>query len=372
MAVVVLLTPVWWSFAGAMTNPAMGVSLAGRAAEWFRDHGGASIVVWAENTWYGHHPPPVGGQPARGIVPAHHKVTPSAPVSVSIPHLPEPAALQPFGAATFAGEGQWQPAGRTVAGIPAVYETYLTPDAVHTSVVAGIAWMDPKLLRATLYSGSTIPGGGPWRYTAPIGPNAATSLVAAFNAGFLMSDSNGGYYTQGQTVIPLRQGGASFVIYKNGDATIGAWGSDVSMTPNVVSVRQNLALLVSHGQPVAGLNANDTTKWGLTLGNQIYVWRSGVGVTANGALVYVAGPYLNITDLANLLVRAGAVRGMELDINIDWVNFATYAPSTPGGPANSTNGADLLSNMSAPPSRYFQSWWTRDFFTMSARSNPGG
>ena len=34
------------------------------------------------------------------------------------------------------------------------------------------------------------------------------------------------------------------------------------------------------------------------------------------------GPDLNITDLADVLVRAGAVRAMELDINTDWVNFS--------------------------------------------------
>ena len=82
----------------------------------------------------------------------------------------------------------------------------------------------------------------------------------------------------------------------------------------------------TNGQPVPGLNAADTTRWGATLGDQVYVWRSGLGVTADGALVYVGGPGLNITDLADLLVRAGAVRAMELDINTDWVNFSTYTP----------------------------------------------
>jgi uncharacterized protein YigE (DUF2233 family) len=250
-----------------------------------------------------------------------------------------------------------------------VYETFLRPDAVHTSVIEGVAWLDTKLLSATLYSGSYIPGGGPYKYTAPIQPSAARTLVAAFNAGFRMQDANGGYYTQGKTVIPLRTGGASFVIYRNGNATVASWGTEVQMTPDVVAVRQNLTLLVDNGQPVAGLNANDTTKWGNTLGNQVYVSRSGIGVTSDGALVYVGGPNLNIVDLANLLVRAGAVRAMELDINTDWVNFATFAPSTPNGLASPTNGTDLLplADMVGPPSRYFVTWWARDFITLSAR-----
>jgi len=243
----------------------------------------------------------------------------------------------------------------------------LRPDAVHTSYVVGAAWMDTKLLKATLYSGSQIPGGGPFRYTAPIQPSAASSLVAAFNAGFLMSGANGGYYTDGKMILPLRTGAASFVIFSNGTSTIGEWGRDVSMTPNVVSVRQNLDLVVDNGKPVPGLNANDTTQWGATLGSAVYVWRSGIGVTSDGAIVYVGGPGLNITDLANLLVRAGAVRAMELDINTDWVNFSVYNPSTPTGLASAANGAELLSNMTGTPARYFESWWARDFITMSSR-----
>jgi hypothetical protein len=255
-----------------------------------------------------------------------------------------------------------------VGGLPAVYETTLRPDAVHTSYVVGVAWMDTQLLKATLYSGSQIPGGGPYTDTAPVQPGAASSLVAAFNAGFLMSQANGGYFTEGRTILPLRNGAASFVVFNDGTSTVGAWGRDVAMSPAIVSVRQNLDLIVDNGQPVPGLNAADTTQWGFTLGNAVYVWRSGLGVTANGALVYVGGPGLNITDLADILVRAGAVKAMELDINTDWVNFSTYQPATPTGLASPDNGQQLLPNMTGTPGRYFQPWWARDFITMSASS----
>ena len=103
-----------------------------------------------------------------------------------------------------------------------------------------------------------------------------------------------------------------------------------------------------------------------TLGGSAYVWRSGLGETANGALVYVGGPGLSITDLADLLVRAGSVRAMELDINTDWVNYSFYAPA-PNQAATPANGALLLSEMTGGTDRYFQSYWSRDFFTMSAR-----
>jgi hypothetical protein len=354
------------SLGGALTDPSLGASVSARFAEWAREHGGASTVNWIENEWYTHHPPARGGKPPAGSI----RVPKRAPVAVSTgpAHLPPPAPIVPVASPPIPGEGQWSPAGRLIAGIPAVYETTLRPDPVHTSYVVGVAWMDTKLLKATLYSGSIIPGGGPFTHTAPISSRPAGSLVAAFNAGFLMSAADGGYYTDGRTIVPLRTGAASFVVDADGSATVGAWGSDVAMSPSVVSVRQNLDLIVDGGQPVAGLNASDTTRWGATLGDAVYVWRSGVGITADGALVYVGGPGLNITDLADLLVRAGAVRAMELDINTDWVNFSVYSPSTPSGAATPSNGAELLPGMVGTPGRYFEPWWARDFITMSARA----
>jgi hypothetical protein len=368
IALVLLLTPVWISLGSALSNPGLGVTIPGRLAEWVREHGGGGMVAWVENIYYAHNPPPVGGRPARGSIPPPTASGGGTSTHGGITPLPVPAAIKPIASPPIAGEGQWHPAGRLVDGVPAVYEAYLRPDAIHTSLVAGVAWMDTRLLRATLYSGSMIPGGGPYRYTAPVQPGPASSLVAAFNAGFLMSNSNGGYFTDGKMVVPLRTGGASVVIYKDGSVKLGAWGSGgLRMSSDVASVRQNLSLLVQNGRPVPNLNPNDNSVWGATLGGADDVWRSGLGETADGALVYVAGPGLNITSLANLLVRAGAGTGMELDINTDWVDLATFAPSSPHGLASAANGKNLLSDMAGGPNRYFASWWARDFFTMSAR-----
>ena len=216
---VVLLTPVWWSLGSALTNPGLGTTVSARFAEWLRGHGGGSLVTWAENTWYSHHPPPVGGKPAKGAIPLPD-ATDADPCIVATATSGPSGAAEPHRARrqpAVAGEGQWHPAGRLVDGLPALYEAFVRPDAVHTSVVMGVAWMDTKLLSATLYSGSTIPGGGPWHDTAPgLRHERRTDLVAAFNAGFLMSNAEGGYYTQGQTVLPLRAGAASFVIYTDG------------------------------------------------------------------------------------------------------------------------------------------------------------
>ena len=361
VVVVLALSPWEASLAWAVTGPGAG-SLSGRAADWFRDHGGASTVAWIENLWYSHHQPPRGGRPPAGAIPAGAPAVAGA--GVHGPHLPPPAAISPLVFPGLPGEGLWRPVGRPVHGLSAVYEAFLRPDSVHTSLVAGVAWMDTTRLRASLYAGSYIPGRGPWTLAAPISPPAAASLVAVFNSGFRMKDARGGYFEDGRTAMPLVNGAASFVIYRDGRATVAQWGRDATMSPDVVAVRQNLRLLVDHGAPVPGLDGR--WAWGATLGDKVYVWRSGVGVTADGALVYAAGPGLDAPSLADLLVRAGAVRAMELDINTDWVNLSVYSPATPGAPATPANGSTLLPEMRGGTGRYFQPWWNRDFITMSA------
>ena len=355
------------SIGGALTNPALGSSAGSRLAEWFREHGGAPIVNWAENEWYSHHQPKVGGALPPGTIHKPKTVT-TNPTAVVVPHLGPPAPIVPLASPPVAGEGQWSPVGRLVNGVPAVYETMIRPSVIHTSYVVGVAWMDPMLLKATLYSGSQIPGGGPFTHTAPISPADSTSLVASFNAGFLMSSAVGGYYTDSRTIVPLHTGSASFVVYKNGSFALGQWGRDVSMTPNVVSVRQNLVLLVDNGQIAPAAYDANSAAWGATLGGGLYVWRSALGITANGALLYVGGPGLDIYNLANIMVHAGAVRAMELDINTDWVNYSTYQPATPNGPASAANGTELIAGMTGGPGRWFEPWWARDFITMSAKS----
>ena len=288
--------------------------------------------------------------------------------------LPAPSTLAPFGRRAFPGEGAWHPAGRLVNGVPTIYETTLVPPG--STWRAGIAWMDTKLLSARLYSGSKSPGGGPYRYTAPIRPAQAASLVAAFNGGFKMADAHGGYYTEGRVIDPLVPGAASLVIYANGSVAVGAWGTDVRMTRDVVAVRQNLVPLIADGQPTALAASTDWQAWGSTCGASScaasvpgieHQWRSGLGITADGALVYAVGPALDPLQLAQLLVHAGVVRGMQLDINPSWPVFTSYDPPASRGLAAPANGSKLLATTKQGPWTFFEPWWARDFITMSVR-----
>ncbi len=153
------------------------------------------------------------------------------------------------------------------------------------------------------------------------------------------------------------------VFYKNGTVNIGAWGSDVSMSPDVAGVRQNLKLIVINGQVPASVDSNVESSWGATLGGAYDVWRSGIGVTKDGRVVFVYGPALSVHSLADLLRRAGAVRAMQLDINPFWMSCEYYvAAGHPGDPTPVMCHHDQQQTAL----RYY-SPYSRDFMTVFAR-----
>jgi hypothetical protein len=353
---------------GALGSPG-SASFGVKFVEWVRGNGGASIVQTAEDTWYSINQPPVGGTPPKGSLRPAASVRESQPARASSGILPAPKAIPPIASPPLAHEGQWTPEGPLVDGSPALYVTLMRPDKVHTSLVAGVAWLDPKLVSFLQYAGAQEPpGGGSWPYVAPIQGTQASNLVAAFNSGFRMSDAQGGYYAYGRMAVPLKNGAASFVVNQNGVATVERWTDGQHVPRSVAVVRQNLVPIVESGKVNPRVYSSNYQTWGATVGNQVLVWRSGVGVTANGAIVYASGPGLSVASLAKLLARAGAVNAMELDINSAWTNFF-YFNHTLGTPASPANGYRLVYNMERPPQRYFEGT-ARDFVAAIARAHP--
>jgi hypothetical protein len=100
------------------------------------------------------------------------------------------------------------------------------------------------------------------------------------------------------------------------------------MTSDVVYVRQNLKPLIQGGVVASNLDSDVQGTWGVTVGGGLAVWRSGIGVTAAGDLVYVGGNALTVSALADVLHRAGAVTAMQLDINTAWVSYMYYTHPT--------------------------------------------
>ena len=359
MAVVIISTS--WSLISALRAPGTD-DVPTRLAEWGRDHAMGPLVTLAETVQYKLSPPATGGTPdtsllAQAADSSNGSTTPTGGGSAQVSM--QPAMTTPVTPA-LSGEGYFVHAVNTSGG-PVVQIAYVRPDNVHTSFLTGVAWMSHSL-RFVLHPGFEDPGTPGMSQPDSVKPSQYPGLVATFNSGFKLKDANGGYYDNGHYAAPLVNGAASFVIYKDGHATVGTWGSDVKMGSDVAFVRQNLQPLITNGQLAPDLSSNVQTNWGATIGGAYYVWRSGIGVTKTGDLVYVMGDALSVFSLADILHRAGAVTAMQLDINKLWTTFMYYKhPSSSAGSGRVE--PHKMGNFARPADRYLQET-SRDFFAV--------
>ena len=156
----------------------------------------------------------------------------------------------------------------------------------------------------------------------------------------------------------MHNGQGTIVGYADGRVDVINWNYGSTAPAGVSFARQNLPLIVENGRPAP--NLENEAQWGATVGNAVLVWRSAVGVDAHGNLIYAAGEDQTAGSLARALIRAGAVRAMELDINSYWTSFITYGGTGAEDPKN------LLSGMVRPATRYLETD-DRDFFTVNLR-----
>ena len=345
-----------WSVGRAISAPTND-PLSAKVAEWARDHGLGSVVTGLEAVQYRLNPPKIGGAPKIQLLKdqatsATKATTAGIALRESIPSIVSPK---------LAGEGSFK-AVAISHGLPVVQVAYLRPDSLHTSYLSAVVWMSGEHTHLEQHPGALDPGQlDLWSTKNSLSNSAASGLVAAFNGGFKIKDSRGGFYQDGHTEGVLRDGAASLVVYKQGNSEIGKWGRDVQMNPDVLSVRQNLELLIDKGRLTRDVDAAVMTTWGKTLGGKNFVWRSGIGITAKGDFVYVVGDALSAHSLAALLLRAGAVRAMQLDINKAWISYMWFTPTDLGKLA-----PHKAVNFERPASRYFTPT-SRDFFAVYYR-----
>lgn len=280
-------------------------------------------------------------------------------------------------------------ASQTVGGLT-VDDVWQAPPAGPGQGPITVAEFDPARTRLVLHAGTLQPGSpGPWLNGPAVGAAEQASLLAAFNAGFKMADSRGGWLSEGHTVVPLVEGAASVVIYADGGVDIGSWGEEVPAPGRVVaSVRQNLQLLVDGGQPQLQNPANETQLeqwWGVAFRAAPLVARSSLGITAAGQIVWAAGTDVSIPALTNALLAHGVVRALELDMNAPLVRGFLYpAPGTitfAGAAQNTAPALPLVAGQTQTPADYtpsgsgaaavphctYLTTCSRDFFTVITR-----
>lgn len=241
--------------------------------------------------------------------------------------------------------------------------TSFAPLSAQPAVRAYASWIRTSSTDLALYPGYE----GPGATTLPRGPemvppSSRSRLLATFNSGFYEQDQAAGFYVNHTLYFPMVKGLATVVRYTNGSVDVVSWSGGVRPGPNVVMARQNLPLLVNNAQ--ATPLASDNAAWGLTLHGALAVWRTALGIDANGNLVYVAVSDVTAAQLASTMVELHVLRAMELDINPEWPIFVTYA--TPGAKGPSLD----VPNPNQIPGRFLYPS-TKDFFAVFVAGRTG-
>ncbi|WP_088188472.1 phosphodiester glycosidase family protein [Desulfosporosinus sp. FKA] len=250
---------------------------------------------------------------------------------------------------------------------PPLVKSIVYPDPSRSYIRVSLVKINPKLVGFHLAAGTKDPvsvtgihGTG----MIPMSVQRQNNLIGDFNAGFQARDGVYGFMADNQIYQLPKIGLATFCIYKDGKIDIGSWGKEISSTTNMISLRQNLPMLIDNGK----LNPliSDQAKWGATVNNAVRVWRSGIGIDGQGKIIYAAGNNLTAETLAHALLSAGSIRAMELDINSYWVtfNFLNHASGSSNG---SLVGTKLDPSMTRSPYRYL-SPDTRDFFYLTLKT----
>jgi hypothetical protein len=218
---------------------------------------------------------------------------------------------------------------------------------------------DQRLVQLRLHSGTLDAGASGWRYGPSIAGRERRRLVSAFNGGFRLNLGSGGFTLGGRTAVALTRGLGSIVTYASGQTDVGAWHEGVPAPGQaVVSVRQNLQLLVSGGRPASNLGCLPC--WGATLGGTPSPARSALGISGDGRLIWAGGENLTPAALAAALVGAKVRRAVELDINPEWVAAYVY------GHHRALTPVPIVPGQPGVPGQFLAPY-SRDFFTVVGR-----
>jgi hypothetical protein len=351
IAALLALVPAGFSYVRAMTRTS-NASAGIRTVEWLRDNGAAGLVAKVENFYYTLTAPSKGGPGLKTLPRVGVGAAPALASAI------RPARVQAILHPALPGEGVWRAARGGYQAEPPVMITTVRDQPEYPRVVAGLAWINTKRASLQLNPGRLEPSVTLPRGAMEVPTAMRPLLLATFNSGFKLADSRGGFVVGGHTYARMQDGLATLVGYTDGRVDVVDWQDGAIAPPGVSFARQNLPLIVEGGRPSP--NIANTAEWGATVGNAVLVWRSAVGVDGKGNLLYAAGPDQSVGSLADVLIRAGAVRAMELDINSFWVSFISYGAPGAADPRN------LLSGMERPATRYLEPD-DRDFFTLSER-----
>ncbi len=262
------------------------------------------------------------------------------------------------------GEGVWKNKGlKQFPGEAVMAYTFVRPDPDRPYAIVTLLQIDTKTMNLGIVAGKKQPGGpvgNPGPGVVPAEIINSNKLVAAFDGGFQYRDGMYGMIVGDKTYLPLQSDIGTLVGYKDGRLKIVSYtGQDLGK--DIAFIRQNCPILIEDGR-ISILDEKNKHLWGRTPSASIFTWRSGLGLTKEGNLVYAVGNNLSPLSLSYALKAAGADNAIQLDINPFWVRFNFFTPQGNGLYLSSTLTKDLFNGGAK-----YLSGYDKDFFYLYLR-----
>jgi hypothetical protein len=268
---------------------------------------------------------------------------------------------------TTPGEGLWTAYLRDATGNVDAYRTFLQPDSQRPYATVAVVAFSLQATRLHFVLGYEEPASRvfisrPARI--PANDLQPGKLLAAFNGGFKAEHGYFGVMLDGVTLIPPRDGFGTVAIFKDGKVLLGAWGTDITASPQLIAWRQNGPLIIQNGQINPHTTVTDPQVWGYTTDGSTATGRSALGISQDGSILYYAvGFNLTLPALTRAVQDAGAFQAIQLDIN----NFYTHFEAFSVGIDNQLTAVPLLDQMKGPGDHRYLTINKRDFFYVTAK-----
>jgi hypothetical protein len=368
--------PLWFAIASVITAITVVILMSGNGsggawmADTIRAIAGPVAAAQVESWYLGLTNTASKLQNKKVIAPWKQGALPSptpTPPAKAVLFPMQMTSMTPLISPALPGEGQWsvlEQAPGKYSYLPLDAKSYIRPDPNQPYSLVTMLQFDPRFTRLHIIAGATEPG-GPLNNLGtgviPAQDQAQNTLLAALNGGFKYADGKYGLMTSGKVYVPPVAGAATIAITTDGSLLLGAWGKDPQLTSqnkDLVAWRQNASLLIDNG--VVNPLTKDGAAWGGTILNSSYTWRSALGITSDGTLIYASGNALTAQTLGTAMKSVGAVYAMQTDINPFWVRAFLYHRSASG----QLTIDKLDSQMAGTGQEYLQSMY-RDFFYLT-------
>jgi hypothetical protein len=278
----------------------------------------------------------------------------------------QPALVPPL--SNVNGEGVWIAYIQDAQGQTVGYKTFVQPDPSRPYTLVTIVAIDLGNTRLHYVLGAidpTQPSEPPHSGKMNLADRAANILLAEFNGGFQARHGQFGAMSDGIQALPPRDGLGTVAIYQNGDVRLGEWGTNLVLSTDMVSYRQNGPLVIQEGQINPQIYNNSPLDWGYTVIDVSPTVRSGIGLSQdNLTLYYFCGPSLTMEALAKSMKDAGAYNAIQLDINNYWVLFVKITSS-----ASKLAAEPLLPRLMVDNVGRYLTQSPRDFFYVTGSIN---